>query len=271
MAMVNLENCRQTGRAMALAAIATLLVVLLPPAAGAADCAQLVKPPMQFARANWNELESFEAPKALNAKIDVVQTIKGTGQGKLNIDQYSVVVDKAGQSAKDLLTEVRRNFSDIVYAGSSYTNVKPLDADSANSWASSNYVGSILVFTLASIPGVMDLETAAVVISCQADTNFRVSTVKVGSANTYASPGWHPVSGNRAFGVVDNGNDSLTIFVKATDRIVNAGIFKTPLIPNEVIFSQGNDVWLNMLENIRKRYAARKPREAKTFSQRVDY
>lgn len=128
-----------------------------------------------------------------------------------------------------------------------------------------------MVFTLASIAGVFDTETGAVVVSCQTPTEFLFSTVKVGSANTYSDPGWHPVSGNRAFGVRDNGDDSLTIFVKAADRVVDAGIFATPIVPNEKIFGQGHKVWLQMLDNLKTRYAARNPRQVGAFSQRVDF
>ncbi|MCJ2023160.1 hypothetical protein [Methylobacterium sp. J-067] len=235
-----------------------------------AECAKLVASAANMKRASWSEIESFEAPKSLNPKIDIVQTIKGTGQGKLNIDQYSIAIDKNGQEPKSLLNEIRRNLSGIVFNGSSYTNVTPLDADSKKLWESDNYKGSIIVFTLASIPNVMDLETGAVVVSCQSDTDFLVSTVKVGSANTYSSPGWHPVSGNRAFGVRQTGDNSLTIFVKASDRIVNAGIFKT-VLPNEFVFTQGSKVWMNMLDNLKAKYASRNPRDAASFSQRVDY
>jgi hypothetical protein len=248
-----------------------LIGLMAVPSAAYAECAQFVAPPMIFDRPSWSELEKFEASKDLNDNIDIVQTIAGTGQGQLNIDQYSLVIDKNGQAPAELLAEIRANLSNVVFSGSSYTNVEPLDPTSETLWNSNDYRSAVLVFTLASIAGVFDTETGAVVVSCQTPTDFLFSTVKVGSANTYSSPGWHPVSGNRAFGVRDNGDDSLTIFVKAADRVVNAGIFATPLVPNEAIFGQGHQVWLHMLDNLKTRYADRNPREVGSFSQRVDF
>lgn len=230
----------------------SILALLMGATAAWAECVQFVAPPMVFDRPSWSELESFEASKGLNPKIDVVQTIAGKGQGKLNIDQYSIVIDKNGQSAAELLSEFRANLSTIAFTGSEYNKMEPLDAKSASLWVSDSYSGAVLVFTLSTIAGIFDLETGAVVASCQSDTDFVFSTVKVGSANTYTSPGWHPVSGNRAFGVRDNG-DSLTIFVKAADRVVDAGIFSTLVISNEKIFQQGHKVWMNMLENVKTR------------------
>jgi hypothetical protein len=236
-----------------------------------ANCVNFVSPPMAFDRTSWSDLEKFKAAKSLNPNIDRVQTIAGTGQGKLNIDQYSIVIDKAGQSATAALKDVRANLSTIIFSGSSYTNVKAYDSASETLWKSDAYDGAVLVFTLDSIAGVIDTETGAVVVSCHSPTNFIFSTVKVGSANTYTSPGWHPVSGNRAFGVRDNGDDSLTIFVKAADRIVDAGMFGNPAMSNEYIFGQGHKVWVQMLKNIKAKYANRHPRNEGVFSTRIDY
>lgn len=116
-----------------------LIGLMAVPAAAFAECAQFVAPPMVFERPSWSELEQFEADKGLNDKIDVVQTIAGTGQGQLNIDQYSLVIDKNGQSASDLLADIRTNLSAVVFSGSSYTKVKPLDSASEALWKSSDY------------------------------------------------------------------------------------------------------------------------------------
>lgn len=214
-------------------------------------------------QAQWSELRGFEASKSLNSQITEVQTIS-IGHGDLNIDFYSISIDADGQTASSLLDEIRLNMNAIIFSG---TNYEFGDHDSANSgkWNSSDPVGALMLFTLAQIPNVMPLERGSVVVSCNYPDAFIFSTVTTNLA------GLHPVAGNRAFGVhqVDN---TLTIYVKAADRVVDRGAFSLlPESGREQIFKLGHDVWTRMLDNLEVRYANRNPRGRFVSSVRIQY
>ncbi|WP_418024663.1 hypothetical protein ACNKFW_02015 [Paracoccus sp. TD-10] len=236
-----------------------------------AECAEFVRPPLTFDRPNWSDLERFTAEGSLNSAIEKVQSLDGDGQGKLNIDQYSIVIDAAGQSAGQLFDEFRANLGEIIFGPSGNRDFYPFSDGDANTWNSNSPKGAVMVFRLETmLSGEIPLERGAVVLSCKSETDFIFSTVKVGSSVFPNGPGWHPVSGNRAFGVRDNGDGSLTIFVKAADRVADVSLFQS-VVGSKTIFEGGHQVWLKMLDNIQKRYSARNPRDRAVFSVRVDY
>lgn len=235
-----------------------------------AKCAEFVRPPLLFERSNWSELESFVASKSINGAIDQVQRVKEDGQGRLNIDQYSITIDAAGQSASALFNEIRGDLGEVIFGLAS--DLYPFSEADGRKWTSKDPTGSVMVFRLKTFGyGTIPLERGAVVVSCNSDTDLIFSTVKVGSAIWPDGPGWHPVSGNRAFGVRDNGNGSLTIFVKAADRVANVSFFAPFLVGNDTIFAGGHSVWLKMLDNIAARYKSRSPRDRAVFSERINY
>lgn len=241
------------------------------PSAGIA-CVTLVAPPLAFERSNWSELESMEVPADLNSAITQVQNLHATGHGDLNIDQYSITLDSMGQSAADFMSEVRGDLANVLFDGSAYQDFHAYDEHDDTLWTSEDATGAVMVFGLKDIAGVIPAEDGAVVVSCFDPTNFVFSTVQVGSMLTPWDPGLHPVSGNRGFGVRDNGDGSLTFFVKATDRVVDDGMFS--LLGEsfrEKIFAQGHSVWVNMLENITDQFPERNPRDTAIYSERVPY
>lgn len=236
-----------------------------------AACVDFVRPPLVFERSNWQELELFVSSSTLNPAIEQVQRLNEDGQGMLNIDQYSITIDADGQSAGELFRDIRSDLGEIIFGSSNAANLFPFSAEDRTKWASDNPKGAVMVFRLETLGfGLIPLERGAVVVSCLSETDFVFSTVRVGSSVWPDGPGWHPVSGNRGFGVRDNGNGSLTFFVKAADRVADAAFFEN-IVGNDTIFSGGHAVWLGMLNNVAARYATRNPRDRVAFSERVQY
>lgn len=234
-------------------------------ASSALGCALPVTAPLAFERSNWRDVEALKTDHPSNADIARRQDLERDGHGSLNIDLYTLTIDANGQSASSLLREIRLNLNGVIFAGTTYA-VAPLNEREEALWSSQNPGGAVMVFTLAGIDGVFPLERGAVFVACSAPESFVFSTLEM-------SPyGLHPVAGNRAFGVRDNGDGSLMIYTKAADRIVNAGAFSAlNATLREEIFDQGDQVWRRMLSNLKNAYADRNPRDPFIFSERVQY
>jgi hypothetical protein len=119
-----------------------------------------------------------------------------------------------------------------------------IDANGAI-WNSSSYLGAVMTFDLLN---VFDLTFEGdVVASCTSDTDWIFSTVETQKS------GWHPVCGNRASEVQDNGDGSVTIWTKAADRAVNHGALYVPHQTEAgrgATFLAGEQVWKNFLRNL---------------------
>jgi hypothetical protein len=253
---------------MRLASI-VLQAMLCGAAAPTAACVDLIPGTPPFARDSFKNLEEFRPRPTLPQGVTKIQDLAEHGQGELNIDQYSITIDSAGQSAQEFMAEFRMSLNEIVYDGSYFGSLGPADTISADKWASDNPLGAVMLFDLAKLGGI-NLERAGVMVTCWNDTSFVFTPVTLGSKFAPGDPGLHPVAGHRGFGVNDNGNGSLTIFVQATDRVINEGAFSALRIGSqEVIFYLGARVWKGMLTNIETKFPDRRPRERIIFSERV--
>lgn len=242
--------------------ISAIVATLTAATPAVASCATPILPPLTYARANWVELERLQAAPNLNPLIKEVQTIQDRGHGNINNDFYSITIEKKSDTAESMLLLIRRDISTLIFKGTSYS-VEPIDAANGTRWSSNNPLGAVMSFTLAAIPNVMPLERGSVVVSCVSPTDFVFSTVRTDR------DGWHPVAGNRAFGVRDNGNGSLTIWTKAADRVVTGGVFGSlPEVLREQLFEQGHAVWVGLLKNLELHFATRNPSNRVVFSER---
>lgn len=247
------------------ASVLLILSLLVFDGRAFADCVSPVSNPASAPRSAWSDVETLVADSSSNSDIQKVQTIAGTGYGDINTDFYAITINKGEQTAAKLMAELRSNMSEVIFAGSFYS-LSAYDATNAAKWASASPKGALMSFTLAKIPGVMDLERGSVVVSCASDVDFVFSTV------TTAKDGLHPVSGNRAFGVRDIGNGKLQIFTKAADRVINEGIFRAlPASGRKALFEQGHKVWLRLLDNLTTTHAARNPHNRIVYSERKAY
>jgi hypothetical protein len=240
-------------------------------------CATAGAPPKKHDRKHWSDLETFEAAKEFNPIIEKVQTIKDEGQGKLNTDYYAITIDSNDDSPEDFFVRLRENLNEMIFAGSLYS-VQPYDEANAKQWSSRDPLGAVMSFTLARVPIVIPTppplppiihfveEHGSVVLSCLTKVDFIFSTVVT------EKDGVHPVAGNRAFGVQRNPDESLTVWTKATDRVVNGGVFKLlPDAMHELVFEGGHKVWVRFLDNIEEQFADRNPRNRIEYSKRQDY
>ncbi|TNB89695.1 hypothetical protein [Paracoccus marcusii] len=253
-------------------------------AAPAVACVDLISGTPPFARESFRNLEEFKPRPTLPQGVTKIQDLAEHGQGELNIDQYSIKIDSAGQSAQEFMAELRMSLNEVVYDGSYYGGLHPADTISADKWASENPLGAVMLFDLAklsgwetTLPGLgrmrlpdLSLERAGVMVTCWSDTSFIFTPVTMGSKLAPNVPGLHPVAGHRGFGIKDNEDGSLTIFVQAADRVTNEGIFSTMRLgTQEIIFHFGAQVWEGMLASLEKKFSHRRPREKVIFSDRL--
>jgi hypothetical protein len=214
---------------------------------------------------SWADLESFLAPASLNPAILSVQNLKTDGIGPVNNDFYSVTIDANGQSAADVMRTLRLNLSDLVYARK-WRKVRPYDDDNGAKWKSSSPQGAVMTFVL--VDAALYRVRADVVVSHVSDTEWVFSTVRTGKN------GWHPVCGNRAFGVSANADGSLTIWTKGADRAVDHGALWAQhqfAAGREFTFARGDDVWKALMQNLATHYAAGHPRDFVRISVRRPY
>jgi len=213
----------------------------------------------------WADLESFLASPSLNPAILSVQNLKTDGVGPVNNDFYSVTIDANGQSAAEVMRTLRLNLSSLVYMRKIY-KVRPYDADNGAKWNSSSPQGAVMTFVLA-YAGPYRVR-ADVVASHVSDTEWVFSTVRTDKN------GWHPVCGNRAFGVSTNADGSLTIWTKGADRAVDHGALWALhqfAAGREFTFGQGDDVWKGLMQNLATHYAGQHPRNFVRITARRSY
>jgi hypothetical protein len=239
-----------------------------PLALEAAECATPVAPSQLQTRAPWTPLERFEASKSLNPVIGTVQTTAAYGVGQMNNDFYSITVDAKTDTPESLANFLRTNLDRLVFGGTTYS-FSAYDSSNELTWKSSQPKGSVMTFVLASLSmiGVGGPEIkASVVMSCQGASSWIFSTVET------PKDGWHPVSGNRSFGVTKNNDGSLSIWTKGADRAVNAGAVGLVHVHSaearEQTFLQGHQVWMRLLNNLSDRLKDRNPRNRVEFSVR---
>lgn len=209
---------------------------------------------------DWKELYGFHPPKKINGNdINFVQTINGTGSGKINLDYYSITIDKPKNvTMEKFFSDFRKNMSTMIFGKGSAYSLEPYDSSNARIWKSDSPVGAVMSFTLAPV-----IEKGSVVVSCFDKKSFVFSTVNTDK------DGDHPVSGNRVFGINANSDGSWTLFTKAADRIKDNVIHN--VIGHETIFKQGHDVWLGLLSNIEDHYKHLHPRNNTINSNRYEY
>jgi hypothetical protein len=236
-----------------------------------AECASPVAVGDLPSRQQWAELERFEAPPGLNPLVSTVQSMARFGVGAVNNDFYAITVDGKGEPPAAMADFLRRNIDRMVFQGSPYS-LAPYDAANGATWNSARPMGALMSFVLAKIPLPSPMGSdvrASVVTSCAGATSWIFSTAMT------PKDGWHPVSGNRSFGVTANPDGSLRIWTKGADRAVSQGTIGLVHTHSEAArdqtFLQGHAVWVRLLDNLSERLRARNPRDRTEFSVRRPY
>ncbi|WP_282610787.1 hypothetical protein [Pelagibius sp. Alg239-R121] len=255
--------------------LGALLFILGTSVALAERCSTPLDWPVTFHRSKWAEIEEFK-PKVKNPDMSFnYQGIKETGIGKINLDYFAVRMNKGDLTTATVLADLRANLNEIVFSGVNL-GIYPASPKERKRWNSSTPLGTIMIFDLARIKSVT-LERGAVILSCLSEEDFIFSTIQL-----HLLPiGTHPVSGHRAFGVFQDSEETITIYVKAVDRVVR-GYFAFGnfggLTPNSlevfrenVIFAGGEKVWKNLQNNLVKRYAKYNAKKLSPIARRVNY
>jgi hypothetical protein len=220
---------------------------------------------MSHQRSDWSKLEKL-APNVHEEGVVRVQAITD-GMGPINLDFYSITFRKhPTKSLSDEFFDIRQHFSNFAHReGTAFedeasTYFLPYRASSAEDdrvrahnksvWESKNPMGAVMSFVLdnhtpalalaATLRGVkIVLEQGDVVVTCvdplNAPTQFIFTTVFT------VKDEYHPVNGNRGFGIRDNGDGTWTFYTMGADRetkVGSSGGVDVPYFGNSVLKSK---------------------------------
>lgn len=200
----------------------------------------------------------------------------------INLDYYGITFEKHSTlSISQFFQELRKDFGGLIFKESDAGEFNPypfkddkMASENKKKWESTQPKGALMNFVLESSHSFgiswdrssgrlqINLEEGDVLVTCSSATDFIFSVVKT------EAHGWHPVSGNRGFGVKDNGDGTWTFYTMAADRISRHFIAS---IVKETVFEQGHKVWLGMLANFQKKFADLSPRSPVINSRRYNY
>ena len=222
---------------------------------------QCVKPITSNHNVNqWDDLINFKLDGRINNNIKFVQTIDGLGEQELNLDYYSIIIDKP-ENIDEFWEDFRINLTELIFEDGKietlYGSIESYDPNNNVKWESDKPKGALMSFVMANF-GFIHKERGSVVVSCHTDTQWVFTTV------TTDKDGFHPVSGNRAFGYYDNLDGSITIYTKGADRLTITDKWKEIVQPRigwrSITLLGGDHIWKTFLKGIEKKYRKLKPR-----------
>lgn len=218
----------------AIKALCLLLVCVTVPAA-ADSCFDPPSDPMSQKPTDWRRLVDWAPPTADPQIVELQRIADGRGEN-INLDYYAFTFKKhPSRTIKDVFLRTRKRFE--VYARGSTRDSNqyfgayraasgqdPVQQQNSQTWASTAPAGSLMTFVLASVgPPVLVmkatldgfvavLEQGDVLATCATDLDFIFTTART------KKNGWHPVNGNRGFGMRDNGDGTWSFYTMAADR-----------------------------------------------------
>lgn len=225
----------------------------------------------------WNDLSSFEVPQSCNDRLSNLgsgwsnQDILDGNSPTVNLDRHSVTIqnlpDLNGDgfsTSEELFDDIRKNFPNYAN-GQTTVEIAGPDYDVSwtwnffgndiNLWESENPVTTILNIdvTTAYFWNIID---DATVINSSYDSGccWVFSTIKTPQF-TEPYDGSHPVSGNRQFGLINNGDGTYEFYTKAADRgklvqLLRPFAFLTFNDMEEIFYQITDDTWNNLMDNI---------------------
>jgi hypothetical protein len=234
-----------------------------------AQCFQPLADPNSTDPANWRDLINFVPPASLvrPKEIERILVIADARGDRINLDYYSVTFQKhPSKSLQEYFRDLRQAFDTFAQAGSGVDRFGPYQIKTAETdpvrkrnadlWQSASPTGALMTFVLESI-GIgrfrnrpyFVLKHGDVFVGCSSPTDFIFSTVKSNAepqGETY-----HPVSGNRGFGLKDNGDSTWTFYSKGADRetageiggFVFSNVLALGRFPDEAAFGFGELFW----------------------------
>lgn len=202
----------------------------------AESCFDPLPDPMSQKWPDWTRLLEW-MPTTNAPEIVTLQRIADGHGSNINLDFYAYTFKKhPSRTIQDVFQRTRRHF-DSYARGSSRDSDKyfrpyrtSTGADSeqqqnARLWASPQPLGALMTFVLksyqpqpvfvlkATLGGLgFVLKQGDVLTTCAKDLDFIFTTAHTKKGE------WHPVSGNRGFGMKDNGDGTWTFYSMAADR-----------------------------------------------------
>jgi hypothetical protein len=221
------------------------LVALDPWALLAVPCGEIPK---------WLALATMPIPQSVTSRLALepalqahwysarIQTLQSGVGPIVNMDYYAVTVPIAnipnGLSVDAYLNHVRTNINSYVDPPTRFNYYVGLSGEEQR-WTSSAPLGTVFSITLHPV-----LEDGSVVTTDYDTDHWVFSTVTTPMDRT------HPVSGNREFGAINNGNGTATIYTRGTDRVSTR--FNDLLDGTIVnIFDNGHDVWVGLQRRLK--------------------
>lgn len=243
----------------------------------AESCFDPLSDPMSQNWRDWNRLLDW-MPKTSAPEILELQRIANGHGSNINLDFYAYTFKKhPSRTIQDVFLRTRRRF-DVYARGSSrdssqyfgaYRTANGPNAEQQQNeklWASPTPVGALMTFVLATYESVFVLkatlgglglvyEQGDVLATCATDLDFIFTTART------KKNGWHPVNGNRGFGMKDNGDGTWTFYSMATDRrapyiggwLAEANVYRKNALhpfesnksdPAEELYLKGHEFWL---------------------------
>jgi hypothetical protein len=171
------------------------------------------------------------------AKVDFkVQRIEDASSEQVNFDFYAIDIQTlpAGMTDKELFVHIRKNLNDFFDPAAA--TVATYEKDDPKDWGSIQQapLGAIMQFQ---IPWGPVWEDAAVVASKADGRSWVFTPVTIG----IASPGQHPVSGNREFALTPKEGLAARIYTRGVDRAL-----ENPLLldmPESFVYDGGDKLW----------------------------
>ncbi len=259
----------------------SLLLLLSGPAA-AQNCFDPLASPMSQQPADWKRLIDWK-PTTTNPEVVELQRISDGRGSNINLDYYAYTFKKhPARTIQEVFQRTRRSFETyargskrdpgqqffLPYRSGSVPDT--VQKESAKLWASSQPAGALMTFVLVSHQPVLVLratlegklgglgvvlEQGDVLATCSTELDFIFTTAHTKSG------GWHPVSGNRGFGMKDNGDGTWTFYTMAADRrapylggrMAEADAYRRNAShpfeskqsdPSEALYLKGHEFWL---------------------------
>lgn len=168
----------------------------------------------------WQELAQYEIPQSVLDRLvntdalsgSFIQKLEDASGAVVNMDNFSVTVPgneiPNNWTAEEYLDHIRTNIND--YVDGSTFEFYPVLPGEEEKWTE-DPLGTL--FSIQLVENAPWLDDGTVVASGYGSSFWLFTTVYAPEDN------WHPVSGNRLFGVTDNGNGSYTFYTKGVDRL----------------------------------------------------
>lgn len=235
---------------------------------------------------DWKDLVKF-TQNIQEAGVIRLQPIASGYGDKINLDFYSITFRKPPtRSLSEVFRDIRRHFNSFAHEGETvyeepaefsvvpYRNSSSPDDQVSmrnNSlWGSEDPKGAVMSFVLSSYTPAFSMVSATVrgitlvkkkgdvVATCATATDFIFSTVKT------EKDGYHPVNGNRGFGIKDNQDGTWTFYTMGADReamtdlgieyvgnhVLHLGLVQGIPSGPDAVFQAGHIFWLHFFSNL---------------------